>query len=127
MHETIVLGRIGFVVENICLNANVDLLGWALYDIDGLPLYSKVKTHEDEFGAMAANVVEIYKRMPELTGSCFYFPDMNLFLHRIKVDMKYFVLTIAIEKNIRNHGLVALQILKYEERFREILVQKGLY
>ena len=126
MHATIVQGRIGVVVDDICLNANVELIGWALYDDGGLPLYSKVKTHEEEFGAMAANTLDNYKRIPELTGSCFYFQDMNLFLFRIKVDMKYFVLTIAIEKNIRNHGLVAMQLLKYEQRLMEILSAKGL-
>ena len=126
MHETIVQGRIAFVVEDICLNANVNLIGWTLYDEGGLPLYSRAKSHEEEFGAMAANTLDNYKRIPELTGSCFYFQEMNLFLHRIKVSSKYFILAVAIEKNLRNHGLVAMQFAKYEERLMEILVQKGI-
>lgn len=124
MQDSVVQGRLGLIVEDICLNANVTLIGWALFDAEGLPLYSKFKTDEEEFGAMAANILDIYKRIQALTGSCYYFPKRNIFLHRIKIGTQYFVLTIAIEKNIRNHGLVAMQILKYEKRILEILSVK---
>lgn len=121
--QSIIEGRGGLVVEDICRNANVILSGWALYDSEGLPIYSKFKLHEDEFGVLAIYVLDIYKRLPKLTGSCYYLQEMNIFLYRFVFDKKYYVLTIAIEKNIRNHGLVALQLIQYEKRVIEILRQ----
>ncbi len=114
-------GRIGLLIDEICLNCNVTLIGWAVYDAEGLPLYSKFRAREEEFGAMAANIIDIYKRIPELVVSCYYFKEMNLFLHRIKLGMNYFILTIAIEKNIRNHGLVVMQLQKLENRILDII------
>jgi hypothetical protein len=124
MVEPVISGQIGLIVEEICLNANVNLIGWAIFDTEGLPLYSKFKGNEAEFGAMAAIILDIYKRVPKVKGSCYYLPDLDLFLHRLKIADEVFVFIIGIEKNIRNHGLVAIQIQKYEHRVLKVLRNK---
>ncbi|MHA1650524.1 MAG: hypothetical protein ACTSYB_10035 [Candidatus Helarchaeota archaeon] len=124
MQKSIIQGRLEIIIENICLNANVLLISWALFDADGLPLYSNFKTDEEEFGAMAAIILGVFKRIPILAGCCYYFPKRDIFLYRIKIDTKYFILTIAIEKNIKNRTLVEMNIRKYEKRIIEILSEK---
>ncbi|MFX1297718.1 MAG: hypothetical protein ACFFD2_23080 [Promethearchaeota archaeon] len=124
MVEPIIRGKIGIIVDDICTNTNVNPVGWALFDTEGLPLYSKFEKNEAEFGAMAAIILSIYKRVPQIGGSCYYLPDMDLFLHRLIIREYFFIFILAIEKNIRNHGLVALQIQQNEQRIISILNNK---